>query len=62
MFFQSPITPFWLYISVALWAGIFVSSQFVFHQLWQFIAPGLPGAGNLLVFNNGQERAAEPFS
>ena len=41
MFFQSPITPFWVYISVALWAGIFVSSPFVFHQLWQFIAPGL---------------------
>jgi sec-independent protein translocase protein TatC len=41
MFFQSPITPFWLYISVALWAGIFASSPFVFHQLWQFIAPGL---------------------
>lgn len=41
MFFQSVITPFWLYISVALWAGIFVSSPFVFHQIWQFIAPGL---------------------
>lgn len=41
MHFQSPVTPFWLYISVALWAGIFVSSPFVFHQLWRFIAPGL---------------------
>ena len=41
MVFQSPVTPFWLYISVALWAGIFVASPFIFHQLWQFIAPGL---------------------
>jgi sec-independent protein translocase protein TatC len=41
MYFASAVTPFWLYISVALWAGIFVSSPFVFHQLWQFIAPGL---------------------
>ena len=33
--------PFWVYISVALWAGIFVASPFIFHQLWKFIAPGL---------------------
>jgi len=41
MFFQSPVTPFWLYMSVAMWAGIFVASPFIFHQLWRFIAPGL---------------------
>jgi sec-independent protein translocase protein TatC len=41
MFYPSVITPFWLYISVALWAAIFVSSPAIFHQLWQFIAPGL---------------------
>lgn len=33
--------PFWVYMSVALWAGIFVSSPFIFYQLWKFIAPGL---------------------
>src|SRR5262249_9042536 len=33
--------PFWVYMSVALWAGIFVASPFIFHQLWKFIAPGL---------------------
>jgi sec-independent protein translocase protein TatC len=41
MHFGSAVEPFWVYISVSLWAGIFVSSPFVFHQLWQFIAPGL---------------------
>lgn len=33
--------PFWVNMSVALWAGIFVASPFIFHQLWRFIAPGL---------------------
>jgi sec-independent protein translocase protein TatC len=33
--------PFWVNMSVALWAGIFVSSPIVFYQLWRFIAPGL---------------------
>jgi sec-independent protein translocase protein TatC len=33
--------PFWVNMSIALWAGIFVASPFIFHQLWQFIAPGL---------------------
>ena len=28
-------------MSVALWAGIFVASPFIFYQLWKFIAPGL---------------------
>jgi sec-independent protein translocase protein TatC len=41
MYFSSPVTPFWLYMSVALWAAIFVASPFIFHQLWKFIAPGL---------------------
>src|SRR5690242_5805115 len=26
MFFSSPVTPFWMYMSVALWAAIFVAS------------------------------------
>ncbi|MGE0868017.1 MAG: twin-arginine translocase subunit TatC [Kofleriaceae bacterium] len=33
--------PFWVDMSIALWAGIFVASPFIFHQLWKFIAPGL---------------------
>jgi sec-independent protein translocase protein TatC len=33
--------PFWVDMSVGLWAGIFVTSPFIFHQLWRFIAPGL---------------------
>jgi sec-independent protein translocase protein TatC len=41
MAFPSLVTPFWLNMSVALWAGIFVSSPVIFWQLWRFIAPGL---------------------
>lgn len=33
--------PFWVDMSIAMWAGIFVASPFIFYQLWQFIAPGL---------------------
>jgi sec-independent protein translocase protein TatC len=33
--------PFWVDVSIALWAGIFVASPFIFYQLWKFIAPGL---------------------
>lgn len=33
--------PFWVEMSVALWAGIFLASPFIFYQLWKFIAPGL---------------------
>jgi sec-independent protein translocase protein TatC len=33
--------PFWVDMSIALWAGIFVASPFIFYQLWKFIAPGL---------------------
>jgi sec-independent protein translocase protein TatC len=39
--FQTLIEPFWVDISIALWAGIFVASPFIFYQLWKFIAPGL---------------------
>ena len=41
MQFDTITLPFWVYISVALWAGLFVASPFIFHQLWRFIAPGL---------------------
>jgi sec-independent protein translocase protein TatC len=33
--------PFWVNMSIALWAGIFVASPIIFYQLWKFIAPGL---------------------
>jgi sec-independent protein translocase protein TatC len=33
--------PFWVNMSIALWAGIFAASPFIFYQLWKFIAPGL---------------------
>lgn len=39
--FKSLIEPFWTYFSVALWAGAFLVSPFIFYQLWKFIAPGL---------------------
>src|SRR6478752_752326 len=39
--FGSLTEPFWVDMSVALWAGIFVASPAIFYQLWKFIAPGL---------------------
>jgi sec-independent protein translocase protein TatC len=33
--------PFWVDMSIGLWAGIFVASPFMFYQVWRFIAPGL---------------------
>jgi sec-independent protein translocase protein TatC len=33
--------PFWVDMSIGLWAGIFAASPFIFYQLWRFIAPGL---------------------
>lgn len=33
--------PFFLYMKVAFFAGIFVASPVILHQLWAFIAPGL---------------------
>lgn len=39
--FGSLTEPFWVDMSVALWAGIFAASPFIFHQIWKFIAPGL---------------------
>ncbi|MDB4954186.1 MAG: Sec-independent protein translocase, TatC subunit, partial [Myxococcales bacterium] len=33
--------PFWVDMSVGMWAGIFLASPFIFYELWRFIAPGL---------------------
>ncbi|CAN5827895.1 hypothetical protein BH11MYX2_BH11MYX2_15840 [soil metagenome] len=33
--------PFWVEMSLALWAGVFLASPFIFYQIWKFIAPGL---------------------
>lgn len=33
--------PFFLYMKVAFFAGIFVAAPFVLYQLWLFVAPGL---------------------
>lgn len=41
MHFATLTEPFWVNMSIALWAGIFVASPFIFYQLWKFIAPGL---------------------
>jgi sec-independent protein translocase protein TatC len=39
--FGDLIEPFWTYFSISIWAGIFIASPFMFHQLWKFVAPGL---------------------
>jgi len=39
--YTSLTEPFWVGMSIALWAGVFVASPFIFYQLWKFIAPGL---------------------
>ncbi|NVB77842.1 MAG: twin-arginine translocase subunit TatC [Kofleriaceae bacterium] len=39
--YGSPTEPFWVNMSIAMWAGVFAASPFIFYQLWKFIAPGL---------------------
>ena len=41
LIYTSLTAPFWVDMSVGMWAGIFVASPFIFYQLWRFIAPGL---------------------
>jgi sec-independent protein translocase protein TatC len=41
LIYTSPSDPVFLYVKVALIAGVFVASPFIFLQLWLFIAPGL---------------------
>ncbi|MBI4509505.1 MAG: twin-arginine translocase subunit TatC [Deltaproteobacteria bacterium] len=51
--FGSLVEPFWVYFELSLYAGIFLASPFIFHQLWRFIAPGL---------YQKEKRVALPFS
>jgi sec-independent protein translocase protein TatC len=39
--FASSIEPFFIYLKVGLYAGLFVASPFIFWQIWMFVAPGL---------------------
>jgi sec-independent protein translocase protein TatC len=41
MIYTGLTQPFWVDMSIGLWAGLFLASPFIFYQLWQFIAPGL---------------------
>jgi sec-independent protein translocase protein TatC len=33
--------PFWVYFKLSMYAGVFLASPVIFHQLWRFVAPGL---------------------
>jgi sec-independent protein translocase protein TatC len=39
--FGSLIEPFWVYFELSIYAGLFIASPIIFHQIWKFIAPGL---------------------
>jgi sec-independent protein translocase protein TatC len=39
--FKSPTEPLFVFIRVALLGGLFLSSPYMFLQLWKFVAPGL---------------------
>ncbi|MBW1972147.1 MAG: twin-arginine translocase subunit TatC, partial [Deltaproteobacteria bacterium] len=41
MVFISLTEPFFTYLKVAFLAGLFLSSPFIFYQLWKFVSPGL---------------------
>lgn len=51
--FGSLTEPFWVYFELSLYAGVFVASPVIFHQLWRFIAPGL---------YEKEKRVAVPFA
>lgn len=51
--FGSLTEPFWVYFKVSTYAGVFLASPFIFHQLWAFIAPGL---------YEREKRVAMPFA
>jgi sec-independent protein translocase protein TatC len=39
--FTSAVEPFFVYLKVALYAGLFLGAPAVLYQTWEFIAPGL---------------------
>jgi sec-independent protein translocase protein TatC len=39
--YASLVEPFWVYFELSIYAGVFIASPVIFHQLWRFIAPGL---------------------
>jgi sec-independent protein translocase protein TatC len=41
MVFGKLTEPFWVDMSIGMWAGVFAASPFIFFELWKFIAPGL---------------------
>jgi sec-independent protein translocase protein TatC len=38
---MSVTEPFWVYMKLAIVAGILIASPFIFWELWKFVAPGL---------------------
>ncbi len=51
--FASLTEPFWVYFELSIYAGIFIASPVIFHQIWKFIAPGL---------YQKEKRVAVPFA
>ena len=41
LIYLAPTEAFMVYIKLAVFAGLFIASPYVFYQLWKFIAPGL---------------------
>ncbi|HUS66723.1 MAG TPA: twin-arginine translocase subunit TatC [Kofleriaceae bacterium] len=45
--FSALVEPFWVYMTLAFWIGLFVASPFLFHQLWRALtrlrSPGRRG-------------------
>jgi len=39
--FLTPTEAFWVYMKVALIAGLILAMPFILYQIWAFIAPGL---------------------
>jgi sec-independent protein translocase protein TatC len=38
---KSVTEPFWVYMKLAIVAGVLIASPFIFWELWKFVAPGL---------------------
>lgn len=41
LYFTSAVEPFFVYLKVACYAGIFVAAPAILYQVWAFVAPGL---------------------